>query len=73
METRSTGWIWRDGELSFKEYQKLSSVEKDAYLEEIKKLPVDKHSTQDVYLIRMDLLKKQEQPDNNNQYKFLEL
>mgnify|MGYP003336084736 FL=1 len=37
METRSTGWIWRDGELSFKEYQKLSSVEKDAYLEEIKK------------------------------------
>ncbi|CAB5214089.1 hypothetical protein UFOVP185_12 [uncultured Caudovirales phage] len=69
--TRETGWKWRDGETSLKVLQRLSSAERDNYLQQVKKLPIDERSTQDEYLLRMAQLKEPE--ENNEKYKFLEL
>jgi hypothetical protein len=47
------GWKWRDGEVSLKEYYKLSKEQQVQYIQEIEVLPTNVRSTGDEYLIRM--------------------
>jgi hypothetical protein len=41
------GWIWREKELSMKEFYSLPQVSRDKYIKEIEKLPQQERSSGD--------------------------
>lgn len=45
-------WFWRDGEIPYVQYQKLSTIEKKTHLEYLSKLPAKNRSTNDEYILR---------------------
>lgn len=62
-----TNWRWRDGELSYKEFSKLSSTAKQEYLSMLEQLPIEQVSTTDEIILNLFSKKI---PTSN---KFLEL
>jgi len=49
----NTEWRWRDGELSYKEFQSLSKEKKTNYLKLIEQLSSTDRSTNDQYIINL--------------------
>lgn len=58
MITQTGQWKWRDGEISMKEFRKLSLEEKQEYLDLIKGLEQSERSTMDDYLVEIYNLDK---------------
>jgi hypothetical protein len=51
MEKQITGWSWRLGELSMKEFYKLSYVEKLSYINLLEQLPQQERSSGDKIIL----------------------
>jgi hypothetical protein len=47
MEKEKTGWIWRKGELSLKEFYNLSSTKRNEYISMLEQLPQQERSSGD--------------------------
>lgn len=56
--TRTPGWIWREGELSLKEYYKLPYLDKEKYIQQVEQLLPEQQSSTDQYLLRFYSSKK---------------
>ena len=48
---KQTGWCWRDGELSMKEFYKLNGTSRNQYVEMIEKLPESERSSLDKIIL----------------------
>jgi hypothetical protein len=51
METITKGWKFRTGEMSFKEFQRLPSITKTSYIENIEKLSPTERSSTDIIIL----------------------
>jgi hypothetical protein len=51
METVTKGWKFRTGEMSYKEFQRMSSTSKANYVENIEKLPSTERSNTDIIIL----------------------
>ncbi len=67
MNKQPTKWKWRDDEISFKEFRKLPSTEKDEYVLMLEGLEPEERSSGDEIILN---LYSKNKPDVN---KFLEL
>lgn len=56
--TKTPGWIWREDELSLKEYYKLSYIDKEKYIQQLELLLPEEQSSTDQYLLRFYSNKK---------------
>ena len=60
MDKQNTGWIWRDDEITMKEFYKLSQQDKQEYLLLIKGLKEEERSSMDEMLLNRFNLNKKE-------------
>lgn len=51
---RTNSWFWRNGELSYAQFQKLNRTEKDAYIKQLLKIPKNNRSTNDDYILKFN-------------------
>lgn len=49
--TRTNNWIWREGELSYKQFTQLERSEKEAHSNYLLQLGEDNLSTNDLYIL----------------------
>jgi hypothetical protein len=68
--TRTNNWIWREGELSYKQFTQLTKEEKDKHTNFLLQLGEDNLSTNDLYILSIYAPHKLPQKENK---KFLEL
>jgi hypothetical protein len=68
--TRTNNWIWREGELSYKQFTQLTKEEKEAHTNFLLQLGEDNLSTNDLYILSIYAPHKLPQKENK---KFLEL
>jgi hypothetical protein len=68
--TRTNEWIWREGEIAFKQFTQLERSEKDAHINLLLQLGEDNLSTNDLYILSIYAAHKLPQKENK---KFLEL
>ena len=66
-------WYWRDGELSVKEFYKLTSTAKQEYIKELEQLETNVTSTGDNLLLNLYSKKRNKQflslnPEEDEQY-----
>jgi hypothetical protein len=66
-------WYWRDGELSVKEFYKLTSTAKQEYINQLEKLDSNVTSTGDNLLLNLYSKKRNKQflslnPEEDEQY-----
>jgi hypothetical protein len=61
------GWLWRDGELTMKQFYNLPQQEQDQYILLIEKLPAEERSSMD------EILLNRFNKNNKQTEKFLEL
>jgi hypothetical protein len=54
-------WYWRDGEMSVKEFYKLTSTAKQEYIKELEQLDIDVLSTGDNLLLNLYSKKRTKQ------------
>ena len=55
---KTPSWIWREGELSLKEYYKLSYIDKEKYIQQLELLLPEEQSSTDQSLLRFYSNKK---------------
>jgi len=65
---KKTGWKWRDSELSLKEFQKLSKLDKEEYIDLIKGLKPEQRSSGDIIIFNLYASKEE-----NTNIKFFSL
>jgi hypothetical protein len=68
--TKIGSWIWREGELSYKQFTQLTKEEKEAHTNLLLQLGEDSLSTNDLYILSIYAPHKLPQKENK---KFLEL
>ena len=68
---RTSQWVWRDDELSYKQFTLLSKEEKEEHLFLLKGLKPEEISTNDYYILKLNSTRNEDNPDEK--YKFLEL
>jgi hypothetical protein len=68
--TRTNNWIWREGELSYKQFTQLERSEKEKHSNYLLQLGEDNLSTNDLYILSIYAPHKLSQPKAD---KFLEL
>jgi hypothetical protein len=68
--TKIGSWIWREGELSYKQFTQLERSEKDKHTNFLLQLGEDNLSTNDLYILSIYAPHKLPQKENK---KFLEL
>jgi hypothetical protein len=49
--TRTNNWIWREGELSYKQFTQLTKEEKEAHTNYLLQIGEDNLSTNDLYIL----------------------
>jgi hypothetical protein len=68
--TKTSNWIWREGELSYKQFTQLERSEKDAHTNLLLQLGEDNLSTNDLYILSIYAPHRLPKKENK---KFLEL
>jgi hypothetical protein len=64
--TRTNNWIWRTGELSYKQFTQLTKEEKDAHINLLLQLGIENLSTNDLYILSIYAPNKLSTPKKNN-------
>ena len=49
--TRTNNWIWREGEVSYKQFTQLTKEEKEAHINYLLQIGEDNLSTNDLYIL----------------------
>ena len=64
--TRTNEWIWREGELSYKQFTQLTKEEKEAHTNYLLQIGEDNLSTNDLYILSIYAPNKLPQRKVNN-------
>ena len=63
--TRTNEWVWRTGEISFKQFTQLERSEKEAHINFLLQLGEENLSTNDLYILSIYAPNKLSTPKNN--------
>lgn len=64
--TRTNEWIWREGEMSYKQFTQLTKEEKEAHINYLLQIGEDNLSTNDLYILSIYAPHKLPQRKVNN-------
>jgi hypothetical protein len=64
--TRTNEWVWRTGELSYKQFTQLTKEEKDEHINLLLQLGEENLSTNDLYILSIYAPNKLSTPKKNN-------